>query len=251
MILLKSELHCSYHGAEIMSRSANLFAGKEALLLDMNGTFMFGEDRFGLSEDFSVHYSKIGGKLSPEKTNSLVCNIHDYLSARYTDEKFRHDFSSVEQALFATAGETFEYEEAQRIIATFAHHELGSIPASYAQVRHALKQRFVLGAVIDIWSPKAAWLDAFERSGIDLLFEAMSFSSDHGMVKPSPRPFQLVLDQLNISNSQSIVIGDSPRRDLGGAKSAGIDCILVGGATHQDALGTFGSLLELFEHIAA
>lgn len=88
----------------------------------------------------------------------------------------------------------------------------------------------MLAAVIDIWSPKNAWLIEFERAGISGLFSAASFSSDHGMVKPSPKPFKWVLSQLGVSESEAIVVGDSPRRDLGGAKSAGIDCILVGGA---------------------
>ena len=33
-----------------------VFIGKKALLLNMNGTFMFGEDRFADSEDFSLHH---------------------------------------------------------------------------------------------------------------------------------------------------------------------------------------------------
>ena len=90
-----------------------------------------------------------------------------------------------------------------------------------------------------------AWLKEFERAGISDLFSAASFSSDHGMVKPSPRPFELVLSQLGIASSEAVVVGDSPRRDLGGAKSAGIDCILVGGAEHPCALKSFNNLLEL------
>ena len=103
----------------------------------------------------------------------------------------------------------------------------------------------MLAAVIDIWSPKEAWLKEFERVGITGLFSAVSFSSDHGMVKPSPKPFELVLSQLGIVGPEAIVVGDSPRRDLGGAKSAGIGCILVGGATHPDALKSFDNLLQL------
>jgi len=223
--------------------------GKKTLLLDMNGTFMFGEDRFSPSEDFSLHYSTIGGKLTRPTINSLVRDIYEYLNARYTDEKYRHNFPSVEQALAAISDRAYDDEEIQRIVATFAHHELGYIPTAHANALRTLKQRFVLGAVIDIWSPKAVWLETFRRSGIDALFEAMSFSSDLGMVKPSPKPFERVLNQLNIANTQAIVVGDSSRRDLGGAKNAGIDCILVGSAKHQDALGNFSSLLELSEAI--
>ncbi len=228
-----------------------MFAGKKALLLDMNGTFMFGEDRFGSSEDFSVHYSRIGGKLAPEKINGLVRGMYDFLDARYIDENYRHSFPSVEQALFSTSDETFDDDEVQRIVDTFAHHELGCIPSPYAHALHTLKQRFVLGAVIDVWAPKAAWIDAFRQSGIDEIFDVVSFSSDHGMVKPSPKPFELVLAKLNLLNAEAVVIGDSPRRDLGGAKNTGIDCILVGGAKHQDALGAFSSLLEFSEQITA
>ncbi len=106
-----------------------------------------------------------------------------------------------------------------------------------------------MAAVIDIWAPKTAWLKEFKRAGISGLFSVTSFSSDHGMVKPSPKPFELVLSQLGIVNSEAIVVGDSPRRDLGGAKNASIDCILVGGAEHPYALKSFGNLLELCDAI--
>jgi FMN phosphatase YigB (HAD superfamily) len=124
-------------------------------------------------------------------------------------------------------------------------NKLGYIPAEYAAVLHELRRRFTLAAVIDIWLPKKAWVEAFERAGISGLFSAVSFSSDHGMVKPSPKPFELVLARLGISRAEAVVVGDSVRRDLGGARNAGIDCVLVGGAEHPYALGSFGNLLEL------
>ena len=39
-----------------------MISGKSALLLDMNSTFMFGEDRFGDTEDFSVRYFESGAR---------------------------------------------------------------------------------------------------------------------------------------------------------------------------------------------
>jgi len=222
-----------------------MFAGKKALLLDMNRTFMFGEDRFGESEDFSVHYFEIGGTLPEGEINRIVRAAYQYLDARYPDENYRHGFPSLERAILDVGGEDLDKGEIGKIIETFAFHELGSIPPEYAAALHKLRRRFTLAAVVDIWSPKQAWLDEFERVGISGLFSAASFSSDHGMVKPSPKPFELVLGQLGISGSEAIVVGDSPRRDLGGARSAGIDCILVGGATHPDALKSFDNLLQL------
>ena len=226
-----------------------MFAGKKALLLDMNGTFMFGEDRFGDSEDFSVRYFKVGGTLAPGEISRIIRATYGYLDVRYPDENYRHRFPSVESAIRAAADVNLDREEIRRIVDTFAFHELGYIPSDYVTALHELRQHFTLAAVIDIWSPKKAWLDTFERAGISGLFSAMSFSSDHGMVKPSPKPFELVLSQLGITNTEAIVVGDSPRRDLGGAKSAGIDCILVGGSEHPEALKSFRSLLDLCDAI--
>jgi hypothetical protein len=36
-----------------------LLSGKRALLLDMNNTFMFGENRFGDAEDFSAEEQRV------------------------------------------------------------------------------------------------------------------------------------------------------------------------------------------------
>jgi FMN phosphatase YigB (HAD superfamily) len=226
-----------------------VFTGKKSLLLDMNGTFMFGEDRFGDAEDFSSYYVRIGGTLPRGEINGIVRAVYEYLDARYPDENYRHNFPSLESAVRKIVGEDLGRDESAKIVDTFAFHELGHISPEYVAALHGLRKRFALAAVIDIWSPKKAWLDAFQRAGISGLFTAMSFSSDHGMVKPSPRPFELVLRQLGVPRNEAIVIGDSPRRDLGGAKNAGIDCILVGGAEHADALKSFGNLLDLCEAI--
>ena len=64
------------------------------------------------------------------------------------------------------------------------------------------------------------------------------------MVKPSPKPFEFVLSQLNLLKEECLVIGDSVRRGPGGAMGAGIDYILVGGASDPRASGCYPSLLE-------
>ena len=231
--------------------TTTVFKKKKALLLDMNSTFMFGEDRFGADEDFSVHYNKIGGTLPRTEINEIIRAVYGFLEVRYPDEKYRHCFPSLETAIREVVSEKLPIHEINIVIETFTFHELGYIPQAYTAALHKLHQQFILATVIDIWSPKKAWLDTFARAGISTLFSATSFSSDHGMVKPSPKPFELVLSQLGLSNTEALVVGDSPRRDLGGAKYAGIDCILVGGAKHPDALKSFSDLLELCNAIKA
>ena len=222
-----------------------MYSNKTSLLLDMNSTFMFGEDNFGDSEDYSRYFHKIGGTLSKEEVNLIIKSAYAYLEERYPIGNFRHSFPTVEEAINSTTGKRLSNEEITKLVRTFAHHEIGHIPAEYIDALHQLSERYTLAVVIDIWSPKATWLSLFESEGIDKIFSALSFSSDHGMVKPSPKPFELVINQLGVDKKECLMIGDSIRRDLGGAIAAGIDCVLVGGARHRDALGCYETLLDL------
>ena len=222
-----------------------MYLNKSALLLDMNSTFMFGEDNFGASDNFSNYYHKIGGTLSEEEINKIIRSIYAYLDKRYPDERYRNNFPSVEEAINNVVNHNLSEEEISKIVDTFSHHEIGSIPIEYVEVLHKLSEKYQLAVVIDIWSPKKMWLNLFEKIGIRKLFSALSFSSDHGMVKPSPKPFELVINQLGVNKEKCLIIGDSVRRDLGGALAVGIDCVLVGGARHENALGCYENLLEL------
>ena len=210
----------------------------------MNSTFMFGEDRFEPSEDFSKHYQEIGGSLEKGTVNKIIRSVYDYLSILYPDEKYRHRFPSLKEAIEYSCKENIPEEDIEKIIKTFSFHEIGYIPKEYIEVLHQLSEVFQLAVVIDIWSPKLEWVSLFKKVGINKLFLASSFSSDHGMVKPSPKPFELVVEELGVKKEQCLVLGDSERRDLGGAMAAGIDCVLVGGAKNLKAIECYENLLE-------
>ena len=132
----------------------------------MNSTFMFGEDNFGESEDFSKHYHEIGGLLSTEEINRIIREIYSYLDKRYPDENFRHSFPTIESALKVIANQKLSKQEISKIVQTFAHHEIGHIPTEYIEVLHALSEKFKLAVVIDIWAPKNTWIQLFDKLGI-------------------------------------------------------------------------------------
>lgn len=224
-----------------------MYLNKTALLLDMNSTFMFGEDNFGCSVNFSDYYHKIGGRLSANDINEIIRYVYAYLDVRYPDMQYRECFPSIESVITENFEYDFSKQELQHIISTFANHEIGSISPEYVNILHKLSTRFKLAVVIDIWAPKTTWVNLFSELGINKLFVASSYSSDHAMVKPSPNPFNLVVEQLGVSKEQCLMIGDSIRRDLGGAEAADIDCVLVGGAEHPNAVGCYKNLLE-FSH---
>lgn len=216
------------------------------ILLDMNQTFMFGADRFGPNEDYSIVYRQLGGQIESKRVNYLVQAAFDYLSIRYPDPHYHEAFPSVRDALVAVAGPDRLSEQAlEHLVKTFTHHELGVIPPEYAAAIHKLSQRFRLGLVVDIWAPSPVWIEAATQCGVLPVCEAAFFSSDYGIVKPSPRAFLQVLEEMQVDPQDAVMVGDSVRRDLGGAIAAGIDCILVDGATHPNALGAVENLLAL------
>jgi HAD superfamily hydrolase (TIGR01549 family) len=222
-----------------------LLTGKKALLLDMNGTFMFEHDRFSTESNYHEYYRLIGGTLGREQINRTIEAAYNYLDYRYTRKEYIRRFPTVEHAVRATERQTLDEKELARIVETFSYHEMGQIYQEYAEGLKSLAQRFTLGLVSDIWSPKQPWQRLFDKMGLTTLFSGWSFSSDHGMIKPAAEPFEMVLDQLGFKKHQVLVIGDSVQRDLGGAQAAGIDCMLVGGASHENAVLCRPSLLNL------
>lgn len=221
-----------------------MFDDKQALLLDMNSTFMFNEDRFGDDEDYFEYYHSIGGQLNEPQLTDIMTSAFGYLNIRYPLEAYRHQFPSVAEAIEDNLKEPLPVGEKEKIIQTFAFHEHGEIPQQYREALIRLHEKYILSLVVDIWSPKDRWVSTFKKLGIWALFSAHSFSSDHGMVKPSPKPFELVVQQLGLPKQKCLMIGDSVRRDLAGAQAAGIDCVLVGGARSEQAAGSFTSLVE-------
>ncbi|MEO0996798.1 MAG: HAD family hydrolase [Pseudomonadota bacterium] len=221
-----------------------LLDGKRAVLLDMNSTFMFGEDRFGPDEDYAATYRRLYGRCTAARVNALIADAYAYLDRRYPDPAWRERFPTVAEALLAVAPGPLANPELGRLVDTFACYEVGHIPPDYAAALRRLARRYRLGAVVDIWAPKRRWEQVFEDAGVGRLFPATAFSSDSGVVKPSPRPFLDVMDALGVALAEALVVGDSVRRDLGGARAAGVDCVLVGDARHDDALACFDTLLD-------
>lgn len=220
------------------------------ILLDMNQTFMFGADRFSATEDYSVVYRHLGGTMESSHVNQLVCAAYDYLDVRYPDPKYRESFPSLREAFESAAvPNPLSEEDLELLVETFARYELGTVPPEYAAAINQLSNHFRLGLVIDIWAPKTLWIETLEQCGVHSVCESASFSSDCGMVKPSPLPFLKVLEQMQVDPQDAVMVGDSVRRDLGGAAAAGIGCILVGGAKHPSALGVVDNLIDLVKLI--
>ena len=70
------------------------------ILLDMNSTFMFGEDRFGPAEDFFETYLRLGGgAMDRQDVNGVIRNCFKGMMAQSRDPSQYDNFISVEQGL--------------------------------------------------------------------------------------------------------------------------------------------------------
>ena len=223
------------------------------VLLDMNGTFMFGGDRFGPEHDYGATYRALGGQgLALEVVQRTITVCFESMGVIYEDPTRCDSFPSVVENLRELAPDLPETELnlLERVI---AQHELGRVPDAYALRLKRLAATHCLGVVANILSRKGPWLDEFARAGVLELFATTVFSSDGRSIKPSRKLFDRALDALTTPKSEVVFVGDSLRCDIGGAAAAGLATVWIDrrsrGLQAGDPQPTFmiRDLLELFD----
>lgn len=209
---------------------ASWLARFRAVLLDMNGTFMFGHDRFSHEVDYAATYAALGGtRLSPATVNDVVRTFVAAYGRLYADADPEAALPSVIDVLRA-GNRTIPDEEIAKVEAVIAAHEIGTIPPSHAAALRRLAARHRLGVVSNLWSRSGPWHDAFARSGVEELFDVILFSSEHGCIKPAPRLFHMALDAVRLPPGDVVFIGDDLCRDVAGAQRVGLATVWIGSA---------------------
>jgi len=107
-----------------------------------------------------------------------------------------------------------------------------------------------IGLISNTHRSLASFQSHFELD--DLVSGAIS-SSEHGYMKPHPSIFRAALDLLGAAAVESIMVGDSPGDDVGGARGVGMRAILLRrsgvrpkwSATELDDVPVISSLTEL------
>jgi putative hydrolase of the HAD superfamily len=224
----------------------NILDKYSVILLDMNSTFMFNEDRFGDSEDFFKTYTAFGGyQLDAIAVNFAIRRCYEGMLKDYEDPSKIDDFPSIVEGLQKYAA--VDEEEIPLLEAVFTHHERGKIPAEFANFLRQLSRTHRLGLVSNIWAKKACWLAEFEKSGIHDIWDTMIFSSDGRSMKPSPALFRQAIEGFTEPLSKIVFIDDSLRADIIPAKYLGLDTIWINPREkmHPYANYVISSLLQL------
>lgn len=94
----------------------------------------------------------------------------------------------------------------------------------YPNVNETLKSLGNMGlklAVVSDAPKREAWMRIYYLN-LDHMFNIVLTIDDTGARKPSPKPFQMALDKLEVTPSEALMVGDWPERDVEGAKHLGI-----------------------------
>ena len=124
---------------------------------------------------------------------------------------FLHDNNCYSETAFTRCC-TIYYEEKIGAIKPYPH---------VAETLSALRARGLkLGVVTDAHNGNA--LKRLRKAGLEEYFDAIITVDMSGKAKPSPEPFLLAMDLLGVTASETMLVGDSIRRDIVPAKALGM-----------------------------
>jgi HAD superfamily hydrolase (TIGR01549 family) len=95
-----------------------------------------------------------------------------------------------------------------------------------AETLRWLKERgYRIGSVTNRALGGEPFREELRHHGVFDLFEVLSISCEVGYLKPHPRIFQHALDALGVAPADAVMVGDSLRADVAGAKSLGMTAV--------------------------
>jgi len=92
-------------------------------------------------------------------------------------------------------------------------------------------------AVVSDAPSREAWMRLYYLN-LHHVFDTVLTYDDSKERKPSPKPFEMALNILNVNSGEALMIGDWPDRDVVGAKQIGMKTIF---ARYGDTFGTIDS----------
>ena len=98
----------------------------------------------------------------------------------------------------------------------------------YDDVSIALSELAARNVRIGLISNSHRSLETFQRHfALDGLIDAAISSSEHGYMKPHPSIFEAALRRLDVHPTEAVMVGDSLRQDIDGARRVGMRGVLV------------------------
>ena len=174
-----------------------------------------------------------GLRFPPEKIKDKIFEVYDREGIEFQsvfDDVLRELIGEVDHKILAAG-----------IVAYRRAREASLV--LYPHVRVALFELMKRGirlAVVSDAPRKEAWLRLCYLQ-LHHMFDKVLTFDDTGERKPSPTPFQQVLDHFRVRPDEALMVGDWPERDITGAAKLGITTVF---ARYGDTFGTVESGAE-------
>jgi putative hydrolase of the HAD superfamily len=130
-----------------------------------------------------------------------------------------------------TAAERDEFERIVLEMENASYLAPPDLVAGVAETVPALAAAgYRLGVISDTsLTPGRVLKDFLKKDGLLDLFSTLTFSDETGFPKPDPRMFEITLAGLGARPAEAAHVGDTPRTDIAGAKTAGMTAIRCAG----------------------
>ena len=194
-----------------------------ALLFDFGGTL--DADGVAWKDRFFRLWRAEGEDISQERfdrayyaaDDALVGTIPATLSLDATVERLAREVGQVLESRDASL--------AGRVASRFCEDARKSLALS-SELLGRLKSRYRLAVVSNFYGNIATFC---RDAGIDRHLSATVDSAEVGSSKPDPAIFQAALALLEAGPAEAVFIGDSPTRDMAGARGVGMRHVLLAG----------------------
>jgi putative hydrolase of the HAD superfamily len=149
--------------------------------------------------------------------------------AAYESDCVSPDFTDAVRQIAAAKGLDLSYEQAGQLWDAW---NLGGLTLGRTMFDDAyatldwLRDRGVrMGIVTNRVFGGPRFDEEMRELGLDRYFESVAVSCDMGYMKPHPRIFQHVLDEMKVEASETAMVGDSLRADVQAAQALGMTAV--------------------------
>jgi HAD superfamily hydrolase (TIGR01549 family) len=182
-------------------------------LVKMHGSLSYNGLESSFTE-FEAAYLKVAEKIYTETATSLE-EPHFKTYVVKTLEMLGFKASSEDKAIVQAVRE-FCKEFNQHI----------RVDPQAARVLKSLQVNYKIGLISNLSFPESAW-ELLRKFQLKSLFDFIVISGDMNLRKPHPELFNLALDSLGVTASETMFVGDTPETDIKGALNVGMIPVFI------------------------
>ncbi|MBI5426850.1 MAG: HAD family hydrolase [Nitrospinae bacterium] len=193
----------------------------KAIFFDYGGTL--DADGIPWKEHFQSIYESMGVRVPQERFDRAFYDSDDSLTAEGLDGVSLADTLD-EQVRRVLAGLGRPDPALQKNIAGAFRQDTARKVEENKTVLRRLKSRYKLGIISNFYGNLPA---ICKELGLSPLFDVVADSRRVGHIKPSAELFNYALSAVGVQAGQALMVGDSLKRDMRGAKALGMPHVLL------------------------